>query len=98
MATKLELRPHAIVVRTAAQVSADVDGEAVILSIDNGRYYNMNAVGTRIWEAVEQPISVAALIDLLMREFEVERQDCEAEVLAFLGELHADRLVQISEP
>ena len=97
MASPLHLPPHATVVRNPGQLSADLDGEVVILSIDNGRYYDMNEVGSRIWALMERPISVAALIDLLVGEFEVEREICREEVLAFLRELHADGLVQIAD-
>ena len=96
MTSQLHLPPHATVVRNPAPISADLDGEVVILSIDKGRYYSMNEVGSRIWALVERPISVAALIDLLVGEFEVEREICREEVLAFLCELHADGLVQIA--
>lgn len=97
MASELQLPQHATIVRSPGQLSADIDGEAVVLSIDGGRYYDLNRVATRIWALVEQPISVAALIDTLLREFEVERKTCEADVVAFLRQLHADGLVQISE-
>lgn len=98
MAPELQLPPQATIVRTPGQLSADIDGEGVVLSIDAGRYYDLNRVGTRIWTLVEQPISVAALIDVLFREFEVERTICEQEVLVFVRQLHAEGLVQISEP
>jgi hypothetical protein len=98
MASELHLAQHATVVRNPGQLSADIDGEAVVLSIDAGRYYDLNRVGTRIWALVEQPISVAALIDVLVREFEVERKVCEEDVLVFLRQLHTGGLVQISEP
>jgi hypothetical protein len=96
MTSPVHLPPHATVVRTPGPISADLDGEAVVLSIDNGRYYNLNEVGSRIWALVERPISVGALIDLLMSEFEVERETCQEEVLTFLRELHSDHLLQIS--
>jgi hypothetical protein len=98
MAPELPLAQHATIVRTPGQLSADLDGEAVVLSIDAGQYYDLNPVASRIWALVEQPISVAALIDTLLREFEVERKICEDGVLVFLRQLHANELVQISEP
>ena len=61
-----------------------------------GKYYSMNEVAGRIWTLVQRPIAVAALIDLLVGEFEVERTVCEQQVLAFLRELHADGLVHVS--
>jgi|SRR6185369_15202882 len=97
MASPLHLSSHATVVRKPGQLSADLDGEVVVLSIAGGQYYDMNEVGSRIWALVERPISVAALIDLLVGEFEVEREICEREVRAFLRELHAGGLVQISD-
>jgi len=87
-----------MIARKPEQVSAELEGEVVILSIDNGRYYNMNVVGSRIWALVEQPISMAALVDYLVEEFAVERTVCEEDVLTFLGQLQADGLVEISEP
>ena len=96
MTSDLSLPPHASVVRNSAPMSADLDGEVVVLSIDNGKYYNMNEVGSRIWALTKQPISVAALMDLLVDEFAVEQQVCQEEVLAFLRELHGCGLLQIS--
>jgi hypothetical protein len=97
MTSQLPLPLHATVVRNPGQISADLDGEVVVLSIDNGKYYNMDEVGSRIWALLERPISVAALIDLLVGEFEVEREICEVELLAFIRDLHAGGLVQISD-
>jgi hypothetical protein len=65
-------------------MSADLEDEIVVLSIDNGRYYNLNEVASRIWALVERPISVAALIDCLVGEFEVDRAICQEEVFADL--------------
>src|SRR4029434_155529 len=96
MTSELPLPPHATVVRNPGQLSVDLAGEVVVLSIDTGRYYDMDAVGSRIWALVERPITIAALIDLLVGEFEVERDICQEELLAFLRELHAGGLVQIS--
>jgi hypothetical protein len=97
MTSARPIPPHATVVRNAAPLSADLDGEVVVLSIHNGKYYRMNEVGSRIWTLVQQPISVAAIVDVMVREFEVERQTCHDQVLAFLRELRADDLVQISD-
>jgi len=98
MTSELLLPPHATVARDPAPISADLDGEVVVLSVDKGKYYSLNEVGSRIWALMERPISVASLIEILMGEFEVERTLCQGEVLAFLGELHRDGLVQIFEP
>ncbi|MBX3736134.1 MAG: lasso peptide biosynthesis PqqD family chaperone [Candidatus Didemnitutus sp.] len=83
------------VVRSSDQVSGDLDGKVVLLSIENGEYYNMNEVGSRIWALIEQPMTVAALVDRLLGEFEVERATCEREALAFLDQLQRDKLLRV---
>ena len=39
MTSELPLLPHATVVRNPDPLSADVDGEVVVLSVDSGKYY-----------------------------------------------------------
>lgn len=85
----------ASVVRSPDQVSGDLDGKAVLLSIENGEYYSMNEVGTRVWALLEQPIRVATLIERLQDEFDVSREQCEREVLEFLEHLRQDRLLRV---
>lgn len=84
-----------IVVRSSEQVSGDIDAQAVLLSIDTGKYYSMNEMGTRIWARIETPVQVDALVEELLAQFDVQRAVCEAEVLAFLARLQTERLLQV---
>lgn len=42
-------------------VSSDLDGEVVMMSIDNGEYYGLDAVGSRVWALLERPQAVSDL-------------------------------------
>ena len=86
--------PSARIVRSPDQISGDLDGKVVLLSIENGEYYNMNEVGSRIWALLEKPVTFGALIEQLLAEFEVERPTCEQEAVAFLRQLQSDKLVR----
>ncbi|MDD2764280.1 MAG: lasso peptide biosynthesis PqqD family chaperone [Opitutaceae bacterium] len=97
MSPTAEIPPAATVVRSPDQVSGDLDGKVVLLSIENGTYYNMNEVGSRIWALIEKPVTVAALIEQLLAEFEVEKSTCEKEVADFLGQLQKDHLLKVVE-
>jgi hypothetical protein len=90
-----EIPPTATVVRSSDQVSGDLDGRVVLLSIENGEYYNMNEVGSRIWALLEKPMTVTGLIDRLLTEFDVERATCEQEVAAFLEQLQKSNLLKV---
>ncbi len=71
-----------------------IDGEVVMLSLKNGEYYGMDAVGTRIWELLESPLSFASLVDNLLKEFEVSREECEADTRDYLETLYQKKLLK----
>jgi len=83
------------IVRSPDHVSGDLDGKVVLLSIENSEYYNLNEMGSHIWLLLEKPTTVAALIERLLNEFEVERPVCEVEVAAFLKQLSKDNLLKV---
>ncbi|HEY0733678.1 MAG TPA: lasso peptide biosynthesis PqqD family chaperone [Herpetosiphonaceae bacterium] len=87
----------AVVVATKEQVSSDLEGEAVILNLKNGMYYGLDAIGSRIWELLQQPQSVAALRDAIMAEYDVDAERCERDLLALLSNLAEVQLIEVSD-
>lgn len=98
MTSETELKLTTTIVRSPDQVSGDLDGKTVLLSIENGEYYNMNEVGSRIWALLETPLTVGALIERLLGEFEIDRATCEKEALEFLEMLRKDKLLKMEQP
>jgi hypothetical protein len=82
------------VMRAPEQVSGCIDARAILLSVDNGKYYSMNPMGTRIWERIRAPVRIDALIKDLLQEFDVDPRVCETEVLDFLARLQRERLLK----
>ena len=76
-------------------VSCDLDGETMLMSVETGKYYGMDPMGSRIWALLEQARPVSAICSLLLEEFEVEPSQCEHDVLAFLNELAQDNLIKV---
>lgn len=76
-----------IVEISADQVSAALPGEAVILSLRDGTYYGLNAVGARIWELIHEPTRIADVIERLLAEYDVDRHTCTSEVMDFLQQV-----------
>ncbi|HEX6975012.1 MAG TPA: PqqD family peptide modification chaperone [Vicinamibacterales bacterium] len=73
-----------------AVVFRELDGEAVLLNLDSGQYFGLNAVGTRIWQLLAEAKRPQPIIDALLAEYEVSHAELESDVLALLGQL-ADR-------
>ena len=66
----------------------ELDGEAVLLSLDTGRYHHLDPVGTRFWIARLAAGSVGEAVAPLLKEFdsspEVLRADLEDFVQALV--------------
>src|SRR5512139_2248742 len=81
------------VVRADDLLATDLDGETILMSIEQGAYYGMEKTARRIWELVEKPIKVADLCRQLAEEYQVDPVTCERDILAFLEELCSENLV-----
>lgn len=82
------------VVVSDEQVSTSLGGEAVILGMDDGVYYGLDAVGARVWALLATPRRVSDLVHAITGEFDVTPEQCERDVLSLLDELFARRLVR----
>jgi hypothetical protein len=71
--------------------------ELVVLNLRDGVYYGLEDVGARIWQLIQEPVTVAAICDVVASEYDVERVNCETDTRALLGELAARGLVEVRE-
>ena len=92
-ATKKEITPDTILQRKRDMLFNEIDGEVVMLSIENSEYYGMDKVGSRIWELLEQPVPFRELVAKLLEEFEVSAEQCSADTLVFLKKLENKKLI-----
>ena len=95
MSGKNPIGPDTVVAQIEELVSSDLDGETVMMSVENGKYYGMDAIGSRVWALIKRPRSVAELCDILLTEFKVDRERCEKDVLIFLNKMAEDNLIRI---
>jgi len=89
------LEPQMQVRRIGDVLDADIDGELVMMNIEQGRYFGLNQTGTRIWALLAQPVVISDLCDKLTAEFSVPPKQCEHEVVAFLETLLIRGLLQV---
>jgi hypothetical protein len=80
------------------QVFCDLAGEAAILNLKNSAYYGLDIVGARIWALVQEPTTVATVRDVILREYDVEPEQCERDLLDLLQKLAAEGLIAINPP
>ena len=95
MGDAMEIKNRDSFVVGSGQVSVGLEGETVILSLRDGLYYGLDEIGTRIWDLIQQPITLDELRAILLDEFEVEPEVCVQEVTALLEELKGKGVVEI---
>ena len=76
-----------ILSRRSGLMTADMNGSAVMMDIMTGKYYNLGAVGGRIWKILEEPMTVTALVGKLTDEYDVSASQCRADIEPFLNTL-----------
>ena len=79
------------------QVSADLSGEAAILNLRTSTYFGLNTVGASIWKLVQEPKTVSQIRDAIIREYDVEPDRCEHDILELLQNLSKHVFIEIIE-
>ncbi len=76
----------------------ELDGEAVLLSLDAGIYYGLDPEGTKIWELIAELGSLRLVFDAMLREYDVDTATLERDLLRLVNDLCANGLSVASEP
>ncbi|HCS28292.1 MAG TPA: PqqD family protein [Spongiibacteraceae bacterium] len=76
----------------------EFDGETVLMCVDSGKYIDLNATASRIWERIaEDWITFDALCQGLTDEFDVDIESCRVDSLALLEDLHNRGLIEVRQ-
>lgn len=80
--------------RSTDLLTTVIDGDIVALSLSRDSYFGMSGTGVRVWELLETPRSIDELVALICSEFVVDEATARADIIAFVDELHQNRLLQ----
>lgn len=79
--------------RVDAILSAPLDQTLLMMSVEQGLYFEARGAGPRIWELLAEPITEEALVAALLDQFDVTQEACAAETAAFMQALKANGMV-----
>ena len=71
----------------------ELNGEAVLLNLESGTYFGLDAIGTRIWQLCEAHSSIEAVWDALQDEFDAPADALKTDLLVFVNELSSKGLL-----
>lgn len=83
------------VARSEDVLTSEVDGEVVMMSVEHGTYSGLDGIGSEIWRLLDAPLRVSEICDEMMERYDVERDVCEKDLLAFLNDLASDETIRI---
>lgn len=85
--------PHTPLQRNPELLSSSIDDETVLFDSEQGQYFSMDPVGSAIWQKLATPITFKQLLNDLITEFDVSREQCQTDIEAFLTQLHDAKLI-----
>ena len=96
---KQSISLDSIAVASGELVSANLDGEVVILGFSTGSYFSLDQVGAFVWDLIQKPQKVSAIRDAILEEYEIDPVHCERDLITLLEKLIDKQLVDIrAEP
>jgi len=73
--------------RNTRTISGRLHDELVMMDIEQGKYFSLNPVATRIWDLMENTATAEELCVQLTDEYDVDSLLCRAEVSALLEDM-----------
>jgi hypothetical protein len=78
-----------------AAIVRELDGEAVVLQLDDGVYFGLDPVGTRLWQLLEHHGLLRRAHDAALGEFDVTPDVLERDLIDLVRQLADRRLVEL---
>jgi hypothetical protein len=85
-----------VISRSQSMLTAEVDGEIVMMSIDRGCYFGLDDIGSDIWKRLDAPCAFADLVDRLVADYAADRATIAADVQALLVRMAEHDVVRLS--
>jgi Coenzyme PQQ synthesis protein D (PqqD) len=79
--------------RKAQVISQKASNDFLLFNMDDGNYYSLNEVGSRIWELCDGNHTVAQLVTALQTEYDAPSETLQADVLEMLENLRSGELI-----
>lgn len=83
--------------RSQSTLWTEIDGQLMLMNIENGSYYELEGIGGAIWQMLETPRSEAEIVEAILVNYRVEQDECVNDIRAFLAKLTASQVV-IKQP
>lgn len=95
MVNELTITPSSVVVWCQEPLSAEIDGEIVLMRITDGLYFGLDTVGSDVWRKLAHPVKIADICTSLAERYEAAPGVIEQDVLELISKLYERQLVEV---
>ncbi len=89
------LKEEKTISRNSDIISSEVNGEIVMMSVQNGKYYSLNPTGNYIWKVLEKPLSVTDLLKHITTTFNLTEDKTREDVVPFIEDLIKENILTV---
>ena len=76
-------------------LSQEVSGETVLLDLQSESYFGLDAVGTRIWQLLQENNRLQQVVDVMLEEYDVDEKMLLKDLNELLDKLIDEELITI---
>lgn len=95
MGSIVALSQNQVISQVEGNIVSDMDGEKVMFSITNGKYYNLGEIGGVIWDLIENQSTPESIVQELIKQYDVDQETCENQVMTFMDMLYGEGLISV---
>jgi hypothetical protein len=70
-----------------------IDNETVAMSIQSGKYYQLNKTGSRILALLDHPRSIRELCEAIQGNYKIDYDVCQNDILEFMQDMANKNLI-----
>ena len=70
-----------------------IDGEVVLVNLENGSYYSIDKVGATIWNLIEEGAAVSQIVETITGQYAGDQAEIENGVHDLLNQLQREKLI-----
>ncbi len=90
------IQPSTLITRSGDLLATEVDGETVLMHVENGQYYGLAKSAHTIWNLLEVPQSFDELCQTLQARYKGPLEVIAADTRRFVSEMADEALVALS--
>ena len=80
-------------INTASISHETIDGEVVMVNLNNGSYYSMDKAGAVIWNYIDQGMTTKQITEQIKNQYSGESSEIESSINGLIAELQKEELI-----